>query len=132
MIYREKFCNSLFKNFLNLFFETFRFDVPLYIMPLVRSIDILNMHSVKMHSLASAHRRNAKNMALRKYFERKFFFLSILLYMVAVMILSNFHYRVHHEIRLPSRRNRRLKKTDSHSSLQSRILNSQSSLHYVS
>ena len=64
MIYREKFCNSLFKNFLNIFFETFRFDVPLYIMALVGSIDILNMHSVKMHSLASAYRRNAKNMAL--------------------------------------------------------------------
>ena len=116
MIYHEKLFNYFFKNFLNIFFETFLFDVPLYMMPLVGSIHIPNMHSVKMYSLGSAQRRNAKNMALRNIF----------------LILSNFHYRVHHEITLPSWRNRRFKKTDSYSSLQSRIQTTQSSPHYGS
>jgi hypothetical protein len=51
---------------------------------------------------------------------------------IALIILSNFHYRLHHEIRLPSWRNRRLTKTESYSSLQAGIHNSQSSSHYVS
>ena len=49
-------------------------------MPVVGCIDILNMHSVKMHSLGLAQRRNAKNMTLRKNFERKFFSLYFTLY----------------------------------------------------
>jgi hypothetical protein len=40
-------------------------------MPLVGSIHIPNMHSVKMYSLGSAQRRNAKNMALRNIFWKK-------------------------------------------------------------
>jgi hypothetical protein len=35
-------------------------------MPLVGCIHIPNMHSVKMYSLGSAQKRNAKNMALGK------------------------------------------------------------------
>ena len=62
----------------------------------------------------------------------KIFFFSILLYRVVVMILSNFYYRLHHKITLPSWRNQRFKKTDSYSILQYRIQNSQSSLHYGS
>ena len=79
-------------------------------MPLVGSIHIPNMHSVKMYSLGSAQRRNAKNMALLLSY--------ILFYRVVLVILSNFNYRIHHEITLPSWRNRRFKKTDSYSSLQ--------------
>ena len=82
-------------------------------MPFVGSIHIPNMHSVKMYSLGSAQRRNAKNMGS-------------LFYRVVLMILSNFHYKIHHEITLPSWRNRRFKKTDSYSSLESRIQNTQS------
>jgi hypothetical protein len=62
----------------------------------------------------------------------KKYFPSTLLCRVVLMILSNFHYRIHHEITLPSWRNRRFKKTDSYSSLQTRIQNTQSSSHYGS
>ena len=129
MIYHEKLFNYFFKHFLNFFFETFLFDVPLYMMPLVGSIHIPNMHSVKMYSLGSAQWRNAKNMALRNIFYKKIFFPSILLYRVVLVTLSNFHYRVNREIKLPSWRNRCFKKTDSYSSLQSRIQNTQSCSH---
>jgi hypothetical protein len=40
-------------------------------MALVGSIHIPNMHSVKMYSLGSAQRRNAKNMGLRNIFWKK-------------------------------------------------------------
>ena len=60
------------------------------------------------------------------------FFSCIVPYRVVLVILSNFHYRVHREITLPSWRNQRFKKTDSNSSLQLRIQISQSSPHYGS
>ena len=85
------------------------FDVPLYMMALVGSIHIPNMHSAKMYSLGSAQTRNAKNMALRNIYWKNIF-PSILLYGVVLMILSNFYYRIHHKITLPSLRNQRFKK----------------------
>jgi hypothetical protein len=66
----------------------------------------------------------SKNLLENKYF--------LLPRSIDLMILSNFHYQVHHKITLPSWRNLRFKKTDSYSSLQSRIRSSQSSPHYVS
>jgi hypothetical protein len=132
VIYHEKLFNYFFKHFLNFFLETFLFDVALYMMPLVGSIHIPNTHSVQMYRLGSAQRRNAKNMALRNIFWKKYFFPSIVLYRVVLLILSNFHYQLHHEITLSSWRNRRFKKTDSYSILQSRIQKSQCSPHYGS
>ena len=98
-------------------------------MPLVGSIDILNMHSVKMHSLGSGSEEKCKKHGT---FFHGNFFPSILLYMVVLIILSNFHYQFLNEIRHPSWRNRRIKKTDSYSSLQSGIQISQSRHSYVS
>jgi hypothetical protein len=131
VICHEKLFNYFFKQFFNFFFETFLFDVPLYMMPLVGSIHIPKMHSVKMYSLGSAQRRNSKNMALRNIFYKNFF-CCIVLCRVVLVLLSNFHYRVHREITLSSWRNKRFKKTDSYSGLQLRIQSLQSSPHYGS
>ena len=97
-----KNCSIIFSNIFKIFFfETFLFVVPLYMMALVGSIHIPKMHSVKMYSLGSAQKRNVKNMALRNIFWKNIF-PSILLYRVVLMILSNFYYRIHHKITLPS------------------------------